>query len=77
MEEQETRPKNWCNQTWQRNSCHRLVFGILCPGGQVWAQVVPDVEAKTLLPRICRRLEVGSSVCSDSWTSDTGLAAKG
>ena len=39
--------------------------------------MVPDVEAKTLLPRICRRLEVGSSVCSNSWTSDTGIAAKG
>ena len=57
-------------------TCHRLVCGILCPGGEVWAQVVPDVAAKTLLPRICRRLEVGSSVCSNSWTSDTGIAAK-
>ena len=43
----------------------------------MWAQVVPDVAAKTSLPRICRRLEVGSSVCSNSWTSDTGIAAKG
>ena len=56
---------------------HRLVCGIFCPGGPVWAQVVPDVEAKTLLPWSCRRLEVGSSVCSDSSTSDTGIAAKG
>ncbi|MAE20270.1 hypothetical protein CMK12_15295 [Candidatus Poribacteria bacterium] len=55
---------------------YRLVCGILCPGGEVWAQVVPDVAAKTLLPRICRRLEVGSSVCSNSGTSDTGIAAK-
>ena len=43
----------------------------------MWAQVVPDVEAKTLLPRICRRLEVGNSVCSNPGTSDACLAAKG
>jgi hypothetical protein len=30
------------------------VFGILCRGGKVWAQVVPDVEAKTLMPLISR-----------------------
>ena len=60
-----------------RGTCQRPVCGILCPDRKVWAQVVPDVEAKTLLPWICRRLEVGSSVCSDPWTSSTGLAAKG
>ena len=43
----------------------------------MWAQVVLDAEAMTLLPWICRRQGVGSSVCSDPWTSDTGLAAKG
>ena len=60
-----------------RGTCQRPVCDILCPGGKVWAQVVPDVEAKTLLPRICRRLEVGNSVCSNPGTSDAGLAAKG
>ena len=61
-----------------RGTFQSQVCDIFCPGGQVWAQVVPDVEAKTLLPRICRRLEVGSSVCSDPGTSDTGgIAAKG
>ncbi|HIB87766.1 TPA: hypothetical protein EYO57_11285 [Candidatus Poribacteria bacterium] len=76
MEEQETPPKNGVTKP-SGGTSQRLVCGILCPGGPVWAQVVPDVEAKTLLPRICRRLEVGSSVCSNSWTSDTGIAAKG
>ena len=60
-----------------RGTSQRPVFGILCPGRKVWAQVVPDVEAKTLLPWICRRLEAGGSVCSDPRTSDTGIAAKG
>ena len=60
-----------------RGTSQRPVFGILCPGRKVWDQVVPDVEAKTLLPWICRRLEAGGSVCSDPRTSDTGIAAKG
>ena len=38
------------------------VFGILCRGGKVWAQVEPDVEAKTLLPLISRRVKEGSVV---------------
>ena len=33
-----------------RGTSQRLVFGILSPGGKAWAQVVPDVEAKTLFP---------------------------
>ncbi len=53
------------------------VFGILCRGGQVWAQIVPDVEAETLLPLIRRRVRRGSIVCSDTWLSYTGVAAKG
>ena len=53
------------------------VFGILCRGGKVWAQIVPDVEARTLLPLITRQVEAGSTVCSDTWKSYTGVAAKG
>jgi transposase-like protein len=53
------------------------VFGILCRDGQVWAQVVPDVEAQTLLPLIGRRVRRGSVVCSDTWKSYTVVAAKG
>ena len=53
------------------------VFGILCWGGKVWAQVVPDVEARTLMPLISRWVEAGSIVCSDTWKSYTGVAAKG
>lgn len=60
-----------------RGTTKTPVFGILCRGGKVWAQVVPDVEAKTLMPLISRRVEAGSVVCSDTWKSYTGVAAKG
>ena len=43
----------------------------------VWAQVVDDVEAKTLLPLISRWVELGSTVYSDTWKSYTGVAANG
>ena len=35
-----------------RGTTKTPVYGILCRGGKVWAQVVPDVEAKTLMPLI-------------------------
>jgi transposase-like protein len=53
------------------------VFGILCRGGKVWAEIVPDVEAKTLMPLIKQRVKLGSIVYSDTWKSYTGIAAKG
>jgi len=53
------------------------VFGILCRNGKVWAEVVPDTEAKTLLPLVNQRVRRGSIVCSDTWKSYTGIAAKG
>ena len=60
-----------------RGTSKTPVFGILCRGGKVRAQVVPDVEARTLMPLISRRVEAGSIVCSDTWKSYTGVAAKG
>ena len=60
-----------------RGTLKTPVFGILCRGGQVWAKVVADVEAKTLIPLIRRRVQKGSTVCSDAWKSYTGIAAKG
>jgi transposase-like protein len=53
------------------------VFGILCRKGKVWAEIVPDVEAKTLIPLIKQHVKPGSTVCSDTWKSYTGIAAKG
>lgn len=53
------------------------VFGILCRRGKVWAEIVPDVEAATLSPLIKQRVKRGSTICSDTWKSYTGIAAKG
>ena len=60
-----------------RGTSKQAVFGILCRGGEVWAEVVPNVEAKTLLPLLHQRVELGSIVCSDTFTSYTGVAAGG
>ncbi len=53
------------------------VFGILCRGGKVWVEIVEDVEARTLMPLIARRVKRGSTICSDTWKSYTGIAANG
>jgi transposase-like protein len=53
------------------------VFGILCRRGKVWAEIVPNVEAATLIPLIKQRVKRGSTICSDTWKSYTGIAAKG
>ena len=60
-----------------RGTLKTPVFGILCRGGKVWAEVVPDVEAKTLIPLIRQRVERGSIIFSDTWKSYTGITAKG
>ena len=52
-----------------RGSCKSPVFGILGRGGKMWAEVVSDVEARTLLSLICRWAELGSPICSESWKS--------
>jgi len=60
-----------------RGTSKTPVFGILCRGGKVWAQVVPDTEAQTLQPLILKRVRRGSTICSDTWKSYTGIATKG
>ena len=60
-----------------RGTSKTPVFGILCRGEKVWTQVVPDVKEKTLMPLISRWVEAGSTFCSDTWKSYTGVATKG
>jgi transposase len=60
-----------------RGTSKTPVFGILCRGGKVWAQIVPDTEAKTLQALILKRVRRGSTICSDTWKSYTGIATKG
>jgi transposase len=60
-----------------RGTSKQAVFGILCRNGKVWAEVVPDVEANTLMLLLRKRVAVGATVCSDTFRSYTGVAAKG
>ena len=60
-----------------RGTTKQPVFGILCRNGQVWAEIVSDVEAETLLPLLKQRVVAGATVCSDTFTSYTGVAARG
>jgi len=60
-----------------RGTKKQPVFGILCRNGQVWAEVVDDVEADTLQPLIARKVSTGSTICSDTWNAYTGIAARG
>lgn len=60
-----------------RGTTKTPVFGILCREGKVWAEVVPNIQAETLLPLITRQVRAGSTVCSDTLVSYTGVAAKG
>ena len=53
------------------------VFGILTRQGKVWATIVPDTEAKDLIPIIEKRISKGSKICSDTWRAYTGLATRG
>ncbi len=53
-----------------------MSIGILCRNGCVWAEVVPNVEAKTLLPLLRKRVAAGSIVCSDTFKSYAGVAAR-
>ena len=54
-----------------------MLFRSLARRGIVWAEVVDDVQAATLLPLITGRVKRGSIVCSDTWKAYTGVAAKG
>lgn len=35
------------------------VFGILCRAGKVYAEIVPDIEAKDSQPLILKQVEIG------------------
>lgn len=60
-----------------RGTTKQAIFGILCRNGQVWANIVPNVEANTVLPLLRKRVAAGTVVCSDTFKSYTGIAARG
>jgi len=53
------------------------VFGILCREGKIFAEIVPNTEARDLQPLIEKQVSKGSTICSDTWRGYTGLASKG
>jgi len=60
-----------------RGTRKQPVFGILCRDDQVWAEIVDKVDEGTLLLLITKRVEPGSTVCSNTWKAYTGIAARG
>jgi transposase-like protein len=59
-----------------RGTKKQPLFGFLCRNGQVWAEVVDDVEPDTLQPLISRKVSTGSTICSDTWKAYTGITAR-
>jgi transposase len=53
------------------------VFAILARNGKVWATVVPNTEAKDLIPIIQKKIRKGTKINSDTWRAYTGLATRG
>lgn len=60
-----------------RGTTKQPVFGIYARKGLVWAEIVDDVEAKTLQPLIRKHVKKKSVICSDTWKGYTGIAAYG
>lgn len=60
-----------------RGTTKQPIFGILCRDGQVFAQLIEHVGKKDLQPIIQKRVRKGSTVCSDTFKSYTGIAMKG
>ncbi len=60
-----------------RGTKKQPVFGILCRNGEVWAEIVENVEVETLQPLISSKVKTGSIVCSDMWRAYTGIASRG
>jgi transposase len=60
-----------------RGTSKQPVFAILARNGKVWATVVPNTEAKNLLPIIEKKIRRGSRINSDTWRAYTGLATRG
>jgi len=60
-----------------RGTSKQPAFGILCRNGQIWAELVSNVEKEDLQPRIEKQVKKGSTVCSDTWRGYTGIAQKG
>jgi transposase len=54
-----------------------IVLGLLKRNGRVYADIIPDVQRKTLLPIIRRVVHSGSDIYTDGWRSYDALAVYG
>jgi transposase-like protein len=43
----------------------------------VWAEIVDNVDESTILPVITQKVELGSTVWSDTWKAYIGVAGRG
>ena len=50
-----------------------IVFGLLKRNWKVYTEIVPDVKAKSLVPIIRGKVEMGTEVNTDGWKSYDGL----
>ena len=54
-----------------------IVFGLLKRGGKVFTQIVPDAKARSLVPIIRGKVDIGSTIHSDGWPAYDGLVDYG
>jgi transposase-like protein len=52
------------------------VLGMRERGGQVRAEVIPNIKGETLKPRVHKAVKAGSTVYTDQWTGYTGLESR-
>jgi len=60
-----------------RGAKKQPVFGIFCRYGEVWAEILENVEAETLQMLISSKVNKGSIVCSDMRRAYTGMVSRG
>lgn len=53
------------------------VFGMVERGGRVYARVIPDREARTIMPHVRERVDPDALIYTDEWKSYRGLPREG
>lgn len=71
------RPRHRGHKRGWRRDTKTVVMGLQQRGGRVYAEVVPDVKRRTLMPLIERYVEKGATVNTDELMSYHTLAGKG
>lgn len=58
-------------------SFKKIVFGIYERNGRVYTRIIPNCKKRTLRAIMTRRIELGSTIYSDSWKGYNGLVDVG